>query len=192
MLAAALALTAFLVESTAGAVWLLVLALACLVPQALVGHAASAVGHTLAVGSLLVHVLAASLWAGGLLGLAVAARRGAAGLRYAVPRFSTLALWCFTAVAVSGVVNAAVRLGSVDALLTTSYGELVLAKAGALLVLAAFGQRQRSRVVPGLVRGSTPVAFAKVAVAELAVMAATFGLAVALGPDADAVVAAVA
>jgi cytochrome c oxidase assembly factor CtaG/putative copper export protein len=181
VLAAALAVTAFLVESTAGAVWLLVLALACLVPQALVGHAASAVGHTLAVGSLLVHVLAASLWVGGLLGLALAARRGVAGLRHAVPRFSTLALWCFTAVAVSGVVNAAVRLGSVEALLTTSYGGLVLAKTGALLVLAAFGQRQRSLVVPGLVRGSAPVAFAKVAVAELAVMAATFGLAVALG-----------
>jgi cytochrome c oxidase assembly factor CtaG/putative copper export protein len=181
VLATALAVTAFLVESTAGAVWLLVLALACLVPQALVGHAASAVGHTLAVGSLLVHVLAASLWAGGLLGLAAAARRGVAGLRYAVPRFSTLALWCFVAVAVSGIVNAGVRLGSLDALLTTSYGGLVLAKAGALLVLAAFGQRQRTRVVPGLVAGSAPVAFAKVAVAELAVMAATFGLAVALG-----------
>jgi putative copper resistance protein D len=35
--------------------------------------------------------------------------------------------------------------------------------------------------VPGLVRGSTPVAFARVAVSELAVMAATFGIAVALG-----------
>ena len=181
VLAAALAVTAFLVESTAGAVWLLVLALACLVPQALVGHAASAAGHTLAVGSLLVHVLAASLWAGGLLGLAVAARRGVAGLRYAVPRFSTLALWCFVAVGVSGVVNAGVRLGSIDALLSTSYGALVLAKTGALLLLAAFGQRQRTRVVPGLVAGSAPVAFARVAVAELGVMAGTFGLAVALG-----------
>src|SRR4051812_13231245 len=181
VLAAALVVTAFLVESTAGAVWLLVLALACLVPQSLVGHAASSVGHTLAVGSLLVHVLAASLWAGGLFALALAARRGVGGLRYAVPRFSTLALWCFVAVAVSGIVNAGIRLGSLDALLTTSYGDLVLAKAGALLVLAAFGQRQRNRVVPDLVSGGTGPAFAKVAVAELAVMAATFGLAVALG-----------
>ena len=45
VIAAALAVTAFLVESTAGAVWLLVLALACLVPQSLVGHAASSVAH---------------------------------------------------------------------------------------------------------------------------------------------------
>jgi len=110
-----------------------------------------------------------------------------AGLRFAVPRFSTLALWCFTAVAVSGLVNAAVRLGSVDALLTTQYGALVLGKAGALLVLAAFGQRHRTRTIPGLLRraesGGTSAApaFAAVAVAEVAVMAATFGLAVALG-----------
>ena len=186
VLAAALAITAFLVDTTAGAVWLLTLALACLVPQGLVGHSASSVGHTLAIGSLLVHVLAASLWVGGLFALAVAARRGVAGLRAAVPRFSTLAVWCFVAVAASGVVNAGVRLGSVDALLTSSYGALVLGKVGALLVLAAFGQRQRTRVVPGLVAepgtaGTAGRAFAKVAVAELAVMAATFGLAVALG-----------
>src|SRR5204862_1448267 len=105
----------------------LVLTLGCLVPQALAGHAASSTGHTLAVASLLVHILAAALWCGGLFALAVAARRGVAGLRFAVPRFSTLALWCFAAVAASGVVNAAVRLGSLDALLATQYGGLVLA-----------------------------------------------------------------
>jgi cytochrome c oxidase assembly factor CtaG/putative copper export protein len=187
ILAAVSVVTAFLVESAGGAVWLLVLTLGCLVPQALAGHAASGAGHTLAVASLLVHVLAAALWAGGLLALVVAARRGVAGLRFAVPRFSTLALWCFSSVAVSGLVNAAVRLGSLGALVATQYGGLVLGKAGALLVLAAFGQRHRTRTVPGLLRraegrGLSGVpAFAAVAVAELAVMAATFGLAVALG-----------
>lgn len=186
-LAAVTAVTAFLVETVGGAVWLLVLALGCLVPQTLTGHAASSVGHTLAIGSLFVHVLAAALWAGGLFAMAVAARRGVAGLRFAVPRFSTLALWCFVAVAVSGVVNAALRLGSVEALFATQYGALVLGKAGALLILAAFGQRHRTRTVPGLLSraesgGSGVVrAFAAVAVAELAVMSATFGLAVALG-----------
>jgi cytochrome c oxidase assembly factor CtaG/putative copper export protein len=186
-LAAVTAVTAFLVETVGGAVWLLVLALGCLVPQALVGHAASSAGHTLAVASLFVHVLAAALWAGGLFALAVAARRGVAGLRFAVPRFSTLALWCFAAVAVSGAVNAAVRLGSVEALFATQYGALVLGKVGALLILAAFGQRHRARTVPELLRraesreSSATWAFASVAVAELAVMAATFGLAVALG-----------
>jgi putative copper resistance protein D len=187
MLAVVTWLTAMLVENVRGAVWLLVLTLACLVPPALAGHAAGSAGHTLAVASLLVHVVAASLWAGGLLALAVAARRGVAGLRFAVPRYSTLALWCFVAVALSGLVNAAVRLGSPGALLSTSYGGLVLLTAGGLLALAAFGQRHRARTIPLLQRsggGGEPRAlplFARVAVLELAVMAATFGLAVALG-----------
>lgn len=190
VIAAVAAVTAAVVGTVAGACWLLVLTLGMLVPQALAGHAATATSHTLAVASLLVHVLAAALWTGGLLALAVAARRGVAGLRYAVPRFSTLALWCFVAVAVSGIVNAGVRLGSVEALLGTAYGGLVLMKAGALLVLAAFGQRHRSRSVPGLAqreRAEGPDApagvraFASLAVAELAVMAGTFGVAVALG-----------
>ncbi len=187
LLAAVTAATAVLVENVRGAVWLLVLATACLVPPTLAGHAASSSGHMLAVASLLVHVVAASLWAGGLLALGVAARRGVGGLRFAVPRFSTLALWCFAAVGLSGLVNAAVRLGSPGALLTTSYGALVLAKVGALLVLAALGQRHRTRTVPPLQAadgGSEPRAlplFARIAVVELAVMAATFGLAVALG-----------
>jgi putative copper resistance protein D len=64
----------------------------------------------------------------------------------------------------------------------------VLAKAGALLVLAAFGQRHRSRVLPALRRAADGggearalPAFARLAVVELAVLSATFGLAVALG-----------
>ncbi len=187
LLAAVTWLTAVLVENVRGAVWLLVLTVACVVPPALVGHAAGSAGHMLAVASLVVHVVAASLWAGGLLALAAAARRGVAGLRYAVPRYSTLALWCFVAVALSGLVNAAVRVGSPGALVSTSYGALVLAKAGALFALAAFGQRHRARTVPLLQRssgGDEPRAlplFARVAVVELAVMAATFGIAVALG-----------
>ncbi len=186
LLAAVTAATALLVETVRGALWLLVLGVACLVPPVLTGHAAGSTGHTLAVASLLVHVVAASLWAGGLLALALAARRGVAGLRFAVPRFSTLALWCFTAVAVSGVVSAGIRLGSLSALVTTSYGALVLAKTGALLALAAFGQRHRARLVPVLQRSGAdePRAlplFARLAVAEVAVMAGTFGLAVALG-----------
>jgi putative copper resistance protein D len=187
VLAAVTAGTALMVEEVRGALWLLALTLACLVPPALVGHAAGSSGHTLAIASLLVHVLAASLWAGGLLALAVAARRGVAGLRFALPRFSTLALWCFAGVAVSGMVSAGVRLGSIGALFTTSYGALVLAKTGALLALAAFGQRHRTRVLPALGRAGADgeprllPPFARLAVVELAVFAATFGIAVALG-----------
>ena len=103
--------------SPRGAVLALVVALVAMTPPALTGHSASSGSHELAVASLLVHLVAAALWVGGLAALAwVAAVAGSAdGLRLAVPRFSTLAAWCFAAVAVSGVVNAGVRLGGVDA-----------------------------------------------------------------------------
>ena len=183
--------TALLVDTAAGACWLLVLTLAALAPQALTGHSASGVGHSLAVASLLVP----SCWpppsGPAACGARVAARRGVAGLRFAVPRFSALAPWCFVAVAVSGVVNAGVRLGSVSALFGCAYGGLVLAKAGALLVRSppsasgtGSGSSRRSRPASGprarTVRRRLR-AFGTLAVAELAVMAGTFGLAVALG-----------
>lgn len=48
----------------------------------------------------------------------------------AARRFSTVALWCFVAMALSGVINALVRLSPAD-LFRTEYGGLVLAKAAA-------------------------------------------------------------
>jgi cytochrome c oxidase assembly factor CtaG/putative copper export protein len=125
----------------------LALALGAFVPQALTGHAAGAGSHDLAIASLLVHVLGVALWIGGLGALCWAATHGSKALPYAVPRYSTLAGWCFAAVGISGVANAAVRLGSLDNLFGTSYGTLVVAKAVALGILGAFGWRHRRSTV---------------------------------------------
>jgi cytochrome c oxidase assembly factor CtaG/putative copper export protein len=175
------------VLTTRGASVASVLALLTLTPPLLTGHSAAAGSHELAVASLLVHVLAASLWVGGLAGLVWAAV-GGDGLRHAVPRFSTLALWCFVTVAVSGVVNAGVRLGSFGPLVTSSYGVLVLAKTAALVVLGGFGWWHRNRTVHQLdARAQTSSGaredvrvFVRVAAGELVVMAATVALAVGL------------
>jgi putative copper resistance protein D len=182
---ALLAVVGVLVRATTtprGAAGSLVVAVVAMAPPALTGHSASSGSHELAVASLAVHVVAASLWVGGVAALAsVAAIRSADGLRLAVPRFSTLAGCCFAAVAVSGVVNAGVRLGGFAPLLSTAYGGLVLAKAGALVVLGCFGFWQRARVVPKLAAGTSAArAFVSVAAAELVVMAATVALAVGL------------
>lgn len=172
------------VVSSRGAAVVAVLAMATVVPPLLTGHSADSGSHELAVSSLLVHVLAASLWVGGLTALAWAAVRGD-GLRLAVPRFSVLAGWCFMAVAVSGVVNAGVRLGSFGALLSSSYGVLVLAKAVALVTLGGFGWWHRRRTVAevtgtdGSIRSDVRL-FLRVGAAELVVMAATVALAVGL------------
>lgn len=75
----------------------------------------------------------------------------------AARRFSAVALWCFVAMALSGVLNTVVRIRPAE-VFHTSYGYLVLAKVAALLVLAMLGWRQRRSVVaaPGPTRMRGP------------------------------------
>src|SRR4051794_6350300 len=105
-----------------------------LVPVAVTGHSASGGSHDLATNSLLFHLIAASLWVGGLIALLALGYRRGAHLSLAARRFSRLALVCWIVMAVSGVINALVRIGLND-LFTTDYGLLVVAKTVALLLL---------------------------------------------------------
>lgn len=154
-----------------------VAAMAGLLPPAFTGHAASAGDHQVAVTSLALHVLAASLWVGGLAGLLTVRRHR----RFAATaaRYSRLALACFVAAAFSGVVNAAVRLGAWPALWASRYGVLVLLKVFALLIVGVAGAAHRGRTLPALEAGA-PRAFVRLAAGELIVLGATIGLAVAL------------
>ena len=153
------------------------LAAITLLPPMLTGHAAGAGNHHLAVTSLMVHVSAASLWMGGLAGLLLVRRQR----RFAdtAARYSRLALACFAATAISGAVNAAVRLGDWPAVWTSRYGSLVLVKVVALLAVGAIGAAHRSRTIPRL-RSGAPWAFVRLAAGELVLLSATIGLAVAL------------
>jgi putative copper resistance protein D len=67
----------------------------------------------------------------GLLALLAHALRGSEHAALAARRFSAVALWCFVAMACSGVLNALVRMRVSD-LFDTRYGWLVLAKLTAL------------------------------------------------------------
>lgn len=186
VLALTLAVLSRLVVTNRGAALLTLVAVIALVPPALTGHSAAAGSHGLAVASLSVHVVAASLWVGGLLALAWAAALGD-GMRHAVPRYSVLAAWCFVAVAVSGLVNAWVRLGGPTSLLSTSYGVLVLVKVVLLVALGALGWQHRRRTVARLAASDADTSarddmlvFVRVAAAELVVMAVTVAVAVGL------------
>ncbi|BBX01601.1 ABC transporter permease [Mycolicibacterium moriokaense] len=152
-----------------------------LLPLALTGHSSSGGSHDLATNSLLIHLVAGALWAGGLLALLVHALRGGEHGYLAARRFSVVALWCFVAMALSGVVNALVRVRQAD-LLDTTYGWLILGKAAALGVLGVIGWLQRRRGVAALkadpgARG----ALIRLALVEAVVFGLTFGIAVALG-----------
>ncbi len=185
-LAACVAFAAGISRKPAGAMATLTLALLAFLPQALTGHAATG-NRLLGSTTLFLHVGAASLWVGGLAALAWAALHGRVPLANAVPRYSALALGCVIAVAVSGTLNAWVRLGSLDALFGSAYGAIVLAKVVALAVLAGFGWLHRQHTVDLLrtwrrrrdIPTGTPL-FVGLAAIELAVMAVTVALAVGL------------
>ena len=152
-----------------------------LIPLALTGHSSAGGSHDLATNSLLIHLFAAALWAGGLLALLVHALRGGQHADLAARRFSGVALWCFVAMALSGVVNALVRVRLAD-LLDSGYGWLIVAKATALCTLGVVGWRQRRSGVAALRRD--PAArgpLIRLALIEAVIFGLTFGVAVALG-----------
>jgi cytochrome c oxidase assembly factor CtaG/putative copper export protein len=176
-LALAVAVAGRTAMSRAGAAVAALLAVTAVLPPAFTGHAAGAGNHQVAVTSLAMHVLSAALWLGGLAALVTLRRTSV--LAAVAARYSRLALVCFVGVAVSGVANAWVRLGTPDQLWRSTYGLLVLGKLAALLILGTFGATHRRRTLPRLQAGSSG-AFRRLAGGELVVFAATVGLAVAL------------
>ncbi len=165
--------------SASGASVLLGVAVLGVVPLALTGHSANAADHDIATSSLVVHVVAAAVWVGGLLAVVLHLRRSRAALRVAVPRYSAVALVCFAAVGLSGLLNAAVRLDGPGQLLTSAYGLLVLAKALALGALGWAGWRHRTRTMAHLAAGRAR-AFLSFALAEVVLMTSAVALGVAL------------
>ena len=93
-----------------------------------------------------VHLLGASLWIGGLtmLAIAVLPRRRAGELAAVVPGYSRVAAVSVTAIVLAGLVLTWQVVGSYDALLHTSYGQLLLVKTAVLggVLVAAYASRQ--------------------------------------------------
>ncbi len=172
VIAAVVTSLAVAVRSHGGLFWVGILAMLALVPLALIGHAAGGDDHYGAVNSIGLHLLGVVVWVGGLLVLALIAptligpdggtgrtterRQGAAPLVHTVlSRYSVLAgLGLFT-VALSGVVNAALRVEHLHQLLTP-YGTLVGVKFLAVIGLGLIGLAHRRWIIPQL-RGGAPV-----------------------------------
>ncbi len=172
----------------AGAAWGLAVAVAALLPLSLSGHASGSASHETAVSSLGLHLVGVTVWVGGLaavlLVLPLTGRspgpvkgQRPVDLTTLATRYSAVALACFALVALSGVVNASVRLGGWSGL-TSAYGALVVGKVVALVALGAFGVWHRRRTIPLLAH--RPWAFARIAAGELVLMGAATGLGVAL------------
>ncbi|WCO67361.1 copper resistance protein CopC [Iamia majanohamensis] len=115
------------------------------------GHPWTADGRALAVTADGAHLLAASVWLGLLAALAAAAARLPDPVA-AVRAVSRAALVTSLVLLVTGTASAWLLLGSVEALLRTASGQLVIAKVVGFGVLVSLGWVNRSRLVPLLGR----------------------------------------
>ncbi|MEP6980791.1 MAG: cytochrome c oxidase assembly protein, partial [Nakamurella sp.] len=180
LLAALVAVLARVVLRPATAFAVLIVAAVAMLPIALAGHAAVSSDHDYATDTMIFHLAGISVWIGGLVAFLGLVRQRAPHLDLIARRYSAMALIAFVLVAVSGVGNALVRLPRLTDLWTTDYGRLVVLKAVLLGVLGGFGYLQRRRGVAGLHTGDRR-SLLRISVFEIGVMAATVGVAVALG-----------
>ena len=130
------------VRRVGGAILVLAITLIGIVAPIFQSHSAANGSHALAVGSLIIHVLALTLWVGGVFAIALLTPTSRA---MAVPRFSQLALWATVGVVVSGVANAWTRLDFAAAW-HTSYAFVVIVKAILTVGLVFLGYQHRKNL----------------------------------------------
>lgn len=92
----------------------------------------------------MVHLLAVSMWIGGIAVLALSGRslstdKGSALVR----RFSSIAPWLVLVIVVTGVIQAWVMMDEFSAVLTTNYGRTLIVKTTAVAVLVSLGMLSR-------------------------------------------------
>ncbi len=141
----------------------IVMAGALLLDISLGSHAAAEASPALPILGDWLHMLAASIWVGGLVhfiaGLIALQRMSArprtklvAGL---IPRFSRLALPTVAFLAATGIYAAVLRVGSWPGLFGTPYGQTLLAKILIALTMVGVGALNLLVVSPRMRRGAT-------------------------------------
>jgi putative copper resistance protein D len=123
------------------------------------GHAGSTLGEmgNLHLAADVLHLTAAAAWFGGLVSLTwllAGSRRDPAHAslaRDAIRRFSTLGIASVGTLISTGIVNAWILVGSVNALITTGYGQLLMLKISLFAVMLAFAAVNRFWLTPRLI-----------------------------------------
>lgn len=123
---------------------------ALLLTVALAGHESVGTDVPLAMTAAMVHLLAMTVWLGGVTALAVVVlpASGGAGQVSAdsMPRWSLTAYVCVVLLVVSGEYQASRQLEPVQALWSTSYGLVLLTKIGLVAIVLAAGAFAHRRV----------------------------------------------
>jgi copper transport protein len=172
--------------ATTGA--LLAAGAALLVP-AVAGHAAQTSPRSASIALDWLHVVSASLWVGGLIGILLLWRslpvaRRMAGLAVCVPRFSNVAFASVLLLLGSGVAASVIRLPTLGSLWGTSYGQAILVKAGLLAAALGLAAVNLVRTRPALRAPAAPTGAAvllrRLVAGETLLVAAAVGAAVVL------------
>ena len=142
----------------------LVIGLIAIVAPVFQSHGSSSGRHGLAIGALVIHVIALSFWVGGLFGLTQLNKEQKL---IALPRFSELALWSAITVVITGAATAWTRLDSIEAW-QSKYGVITLLKISLAVTLVGFGALHRRWII----KSDFPSIF-RLVTAEIAVMFAT-------------------
>jgi cytochrome c oxidase assembly factor CtaG/putative copper export protein len=145
VLAAVVLISINFIRGTLPSTVLLGASLIALIAPVFQSHSASSGSHSLAIGSLVIHVVALSLWVGGVCAIVLMEEEDR---RFALPRFSQLALWAAIAVVVSGIANAWVRLNFQSAW-SSAYARIIIAKSILTIVLILIGYRSRKSLQTG-------------------------------------------
>jgi putative copper resistance protein D len=178
VLVALVALLAWVVLDRITGVIILALVLVATFLPGFTGHSMISEGHESATISLGIHITAAATWIGGLIATVLYLSRRPPGSPQMVRRFSVIALICVILLAESGLLNAALRLGSPAELVTSQYGALILTKVALLIALIGFGWRHRQAIATGADEGVGSIL--KFATWQVALMGTALGLSVAL------------
>jgi len=136
------AVTAVRVKKTGGAVFLIFIAWIGGLAPYLESHGSGSGHHMLAIGLVIVHVAALSLWFGGVIALFLMPK---SEREIGRKRFAPLALWCVSAIALTGFVNAFIRIGNFSNL-TSNYGLLVIFKIIIFVFILALVAYSRKKI----------------------------------------------
>jgi copper transport protein len=133
----------------------LVAALTVLVVPGAAGHAAQTAPRAVSLLLDWLHLVAGSVWVGGLVGLLVLWRslpvaRRVAGLVVAVPRFSNTALVSVLVLLGTGIGATVIHMPTLPALWETSYGKTILVKAALLAAAMLLAAVNLARTKPRL------------------------------------------
>jgi copper transport protein len=129
--------------------------LAATVSFAVWGHATELSPTAISLAADAIHATAAALWLGGLVGLVMVLSlrtpetvRATAGI---IGRFSLMAFWSVIALTIAGLTLTITGSdANLNSILTTTWGQLVLAKIGLTLIVVLIAAWNRRTLVPSL------------------------------------------